>query len=85
MKGVGSITSPGLTRFASSNLDRSIVKNLDAIGPKVSGVMAAGFTFRGQDWFAVEDSLLDEFLASRHSSVEPGIHVDTNTGEAGSL
>ena len=84
VKGVGSITSPGLTRFASSNLDRSIVKNLDAIGPKVSGVMAAGFTFRGQDWFAVEDSLLDEFLASRHSSVEPGIHVDTNTSEAGS-
>ena len=76
VKGSGSITSPGLTRFAASTADGSTVRNLDSIGPKVSGVMAAGFTFRGADWFVVEDSLLDEFLASRRSTVEPGIHCD---------
>ncbi len=76
VKGSGSITSPGLTRFAARSSDGSTASNLDAIGPKVSGVMAAGFTFRGHDWFVVEDSLLDEFVASRPSSFEPGIHFD---------
>lgn len=70
----GSVTSPGLMRFGFVSTDGSRVVSLDSTAPKTTGLISAGFTFKGDDLYASSDSLLDQFVAPRRSATLPGIH-----------
>lgn len=71
-----SVTLPGLTPFVVSTPDGSRTQALPVNGKRLQGLTSVEFLFRGSDYEAKQDSLIDEFLAPRRGASLPGIRAD---------